>query len=106
MRSRISLGEQDEPDSSYMNRETDGEGEPLYGTALMASGPAAFKHKSSAGDDSVTVLVDSGTFCHYFDDLVIPSFKHLLLSYVLLTTPRKILTAGGALLEGTAYGIL
>ena len=38
---------------------TDGEGEPLYGTALMVMEKAAFKHKPSAGDDIVTVLVDS-----------------------------------------------
>ena len=85
---------------------TDGEGEPLYGTALMASGPAAFKHSSIAGDDGVTVLVDTGASGHYFDDLTIPSLKHHLLNYVLLTTPRKILTAGGALLDSTAEKIL
>ena len=87
-----SLGGQDESNLSY-NGGTDGEGEPLYGTALMASGPAAFKHKFSAGDDSVTVLVDSEVSGHYFDDLIIPSLKHRLLNYVLC----KILTAGGAL---------
>ena len=84
---------------------TDGEGGPLYGTAPMASGPAAFKHKPRAGEDSVTVLVDSDTSGPYFDDPIIPSLKHRLLNYVLLTTPRKILTAGGALLDGTAEGI-
>ena len=89
-----------------MYRGTDGKGEPLYSTALMASGPAAFKHKPSAGDDSVTVLVDSEVSGHYFDDLIIPSLKHRLLNYVLLTTPREILTAGGALLDGTVEGIL
>ena len=81
---------------------TNGKREPLYGTALMASGPAAFKHKPNAGNNSVTVLVDSGTYGHYFDDPVIPSLEHRLLNYVLLTTPREILTAGGALLDGTA----
>ena len=102
----ISLGGQDEPDLSYMYRGTDGEGEPLYGTAPMASEPAAFKHTPSAGGDSVTVSVDSRASGHYFDGLIIPSLKHRLLNYVLLTTPRKILTAGGALLDGTAEGIL
>ena len=85
---------------------TDGEGQLLYDTALMASGPAAFKHKPSSGDDTVTVLVDSRASGHYFDDLIIPSLKHRLLNYVLLTMPCKILTAGGALLDGTAEGIL
>ena len=100
------LGGQGEPDLFYMYGGTDGEGKPLHGTALMASRPAAFKHKAGAGDDSVTVLVDSGASGYYFDDLIIPSLKHRLLNYVLLTTPRKILTAGGALLDGTAERIL
>ena len=102
----IPLGEQDESDLFYMYGGTDDEGEPLYGTALMASGPAAFKHKLSTGDDSVTVLVDSGASGYYFDDLITPSLKHCLLNYVLLTTARKIITAGGALLDGTAEGKL
>ena len=102
----ILLGGQDEPGLFYMYGGTDGEGEPLYGTALMASGPAAFEHKSCADDDSVTVLVDSGLSGHYFNDFIIASLKHRLLNYILLTTPRKILTAGGALLNGTAEGIL
>ena len=50
--------------------------------------------------------MDSGASGHFFDDLIIPSLKHLLLNYVFLPTPRKILTAGGALLDGTAEGIL
>ena len=102
----ISLGGQDEQDLSYMYREADGEGPPLYGTAPMAPGPAIFKHKPSAGDDSVTVLVDSEASGHYFDDLIIRSFKYRLLNYVFLTTPRKILTAGEALLDGMVVGIL
>ena len=100
------LGGEDELDLSYMYGGAGGKGEPLYGTALVASGPAAFKHKPIAGDDSVTVLVGSGASGHYFDDLIIPSLKHRLLNDVLLTTPRKILTTGGALLDGTAEGIL
>ena len=102
----ISLGGQIEPDLSYMYGGTDGEGEPLYGTALIASEPAAFKQKPSAGDDSVTALVNSGAFGHYFDDLPIPSLKHRLLNDFVLTTPRNIVTAGIALLDGTAEGIL
>ena len=71
----------------------------------MASELAAFKHKPSAGDGNVTVLVDSGSSDHYFDDLIFPSFKHRLLNYVILTTSRKILAAGGAVLVGTVEGI-
>ena len=97
----ILLGGQNEPDLFYMNGGTDGEGEPLYGTALMASEPATFKHKPSASDDSITVLVDNGASGHYFDDLIIPSLKHRLLNYVLLIAPRKSLTARGALAPTT-----
>ena len=60
----ILLGGQDEPGLSYMYRGAEGEGEPLYGKAVMASGPAAFKHKPSAGNDSVTVVVHSETSGH------------------------------------------
>ena len=102
----ISLGWPNEPDFFYTYGGTDGKGEPLYSTALMALEPAAFKHKPSACDDSVTALVDSGASGHYFDDPIIPGLKHRLLNYVLPTTPRKILTAGGALLDCTAEGTL
>ena len=74
--------------------------------ALMALRPAALKLKPSAGNDSVTVLVDSRASGHYFDDLLIPSLKHRLLNYIILTTPRKILTAGEALVDGTDEGVL
>ena len=60
----ISLGEQDEPYLSYVYGGPDGEGQPPYGTALVVSRPAAFKHKPSAGDESVSVLVDSGASGH------------------------------------------
>ena len=48
----------------------------------------------------------SGASGHYFDDLIIPSLKHRLVNNVVLTTPRNTLTAGEALLDGTAEGIL
>ena len=62
--------------TSHMYGETDGEGELRYSTAQMSSGPAAFKYKPRADDDSVTVLVDSGAFGHYFDDPITPCLKH------------------------------
>ena len=51
-------------------------------------------------------MVDSGASGHYFDDAIIRDLKHRLQDYVHLTTPRKILTAGGAMLDGTAEGVL
>ena len=50
--------------------------------------------------------MDSGASGHYFDDPIVPSLKHRLLNYVLLTTTRNIINAGGALLGGMAEGIL
>ena len=101
----ISLG-QDKPDVSYMYGRTDDKGKPIYGTAVMASGSAAFKHELSTGNDSIIVLVDSRASGHYLGDLITHSLKHRLLNYALLTTPRNVLTARGALLDGTTAGIL
>ena len=50
--------------------------------------------------------MDSGASGHCFDNLTVPSLKHRLLNYILLSTPRKIITVEGALLDGTAEGIL
>ena len=51
-------------------------------------------------------MVDNGASGHYFDDAVIRNLEHRLQDYVHLATPRKIITAGGALLDGTAAGVL
>ena len=50
--------------------------------------------------------MDSGASGHYFDDAAIRDPKHPLQNYVHLATPRKILTAEGVLLDGTAEGVL
>ena len=50
--------------------------------------------------------MDSGASGHYFDDAVIRDPKHSLQNYVHLATPRKILTAEGVFLDGTAEGVL
>ena len=51
-------------------------------------------------------MVDSGASGHYFDDAITSDLKHRLQDYVQLATPRNILTAGGALLDGTAEVVL
>ena len=43
---------------------------------------------------------------HHNDDLIVPRLKYRLLNYVNLTTQGKVLTSGGALLNGMAEGIL
>ena len=86
--------------------DTDGEGGALYGTALMSSPvPVAYRNSSNCSN-LVYVLVDSGASDHYFDGFLVPEFNRRLLDYTCLTTPRKILTAGGTLLDGTGEGIL
>ena len=102
----IYFGGQEKPDVSYMYGGTDGEGEPLYGMAPMESEPAEIEHKPHESSNVVTVLVDSGASGHYFDGLIIPELKHRLQDYTSLSTPRTILTSGGALLNGTAEGVL
>ena len=86
--------------------DTDGEGEPLYGTVLMSPPAPAAYNSASECSILVRVLVDSGTSDHYFDDLFIPELLRRLLDYTYLTTPCKTLTAGGVLLDGTGKGIL
>ena len=84
----------------------DGEGGPLYGTVLMSSPASVTYNNASDCSNLVHVLVDSGAWDHYFDDFLIPELHRRLLDYTCLTTPRKILTAGGTLLDGTCEGIL
>ena len=102
----ISFGGQEKPDFSYMYGGTDAEGEPLYGLAPTESKPAEIERKQHERGNVATVLVDSGASGQYFDDLVIPKLKHCLRDYTSLSTPRTILTAGGALLDGSAEGVL
>ena len=60
----------------------------------MMSGPAEIERKPRANGNVVTVVVDSGTSGHYFDNLIIPELKHRLQDYTSLRMPRTILTAG------------
>ena len=75
--------------------DTDGEGGPLYGTALMPSPAPVTYNNASDCSNLVHVLVDSGISDHYFDDFLISELNQRLLDYTCLTMPRKILTAGG-----------
>ena len=86
--------------------ETDGGGGPLYGTTLMSSPAHVAYNNASNCSNLVHVLVDSGASGHYFDDFLILELNRRLLDYTCRTTPRKILTAEGALLDGTGEGTL
>ena len=101
----ISFGVQEKSDFSYMNGETDGDGGSFYGMAPVEPEPAEIECKPDESGN-VTVLVDSRASGHYFDDTIIPDLKHHLQDYTSLRALRRILTAGGALLDGTAEGVL
>ena len=78
----------------------------MYGTVLIVPEPAALRHMLSAGDDSFTVLVDSGASSHFFDDLIIPSLKHRMLNYVFSSHyATQNSHCRRALLDGTGEGI-
>ena len=81
-----------------MNGGTEGEGESFYVVELMKSEPAVIKRKEHKCGNAVTFLVDS----HSFGD-IIPDLKHRLQNY---SSPRTILTAEGALLDGTTECVL
>ena len=85
-----------------MNEGTDGEGRSLYGVAPVEPTPSEIERKPHESGNVFTVLVDSGASGHYFDDTIIPDLKHRLQDFTSLSTPRMILAARGALLDGTA----
>ena len=86
--------------------DTDGEEGPLYGTALISSPNSVAYNNASDCSNLVHILIESGASDHYFDDFLIPELNRRLLNYTCFTTPRIILTAGGALLDGTGEIIL
>ena len=74
--------------------------------ALMASSSVTITSEDSVNSSLSTLIVDKGASGHYFGDAIIRDPKHRLQDYVHLTTPRKIFTAGGAILDGTVEGVL
>ena len=74
--------------------------------ALMASSSIAVKSEDSVNSNPAILMVDSGASGHYFDDAIIHDLKHRLQNYLHLATSRNILTAGGAMLDATAEGVL
>ena len=105
-RPTTSLGEQDKPDGTHIHRRENEDEVPIYGTARMALESPGVEWKPHGCGKQVTVVVDSGASGNYFDDQLIPELKHRLVDRVDLSVPRKILTAGGSLLEGTSEGLL
>ena len=80
--------------------------EELAEKALTASSSVAVTFEDSVISNLATLMVDSGASGHYFDDAIIRNLKHRLQDYVHLATPRKTITTGGALLNGTVEGVL
>ena len=74
--------------------------------ALGVSPSVTVTYEDSVNSNLATLIVDSGASGQYFDDTIIRDLKHRLHDYVHLITPRMVLTAGGAMLDGTAEGVL
>ena len=71
----------------------------------LAVVPAAEKWNRGS-NSSVSVMVDSGASCHYFDDALIPGLGYKLDNHQELAIRRWITTAGGDQLEGPGQGPL
>ena len=87
----------------------------MFGTAddeepvekiIMTSSSAFITSQDSVNNSFVIIMVDSGASDHFFVDAIIRDLKHCLQGYAHLATPRKILTAKGALLDVSAGGVL
>ena len=87
----------------------------MFGTAddeepvekiIMTSSSAFITSQDNEDNNFVIIMVDSGASDHFFDDAIIRDLKLCLQGYAHLATPRKILTARGALLDVTAEGVL
>ena len=74
--------------------------------ALVASSSVTGTSEDSVNINLATLMVNSGASGHYFDDAIIRDLKHRLQDYVNLTNAHKIITAGGAMLDGTAECVL
>ena len=68
--------------------------------ALMASSSVDDPSDDSINSNLATLMEDSGASGHYFDDAIIRYLKQRRHNYTHLTTPRKIITTGGAMLQG------
>ena len=73
---------------------------------IMTSSSAFITSQDSVNNNFVIIMVDSGASDYFFDDAIIRDLKHCLQGSAHLTTPRKILTARGALLDVTAEDVL
>ena len=73
---------------------------------LLASSSAAIISQHSVNSNLVPIVVGSGASGHYFDDAITRDLKYRLQDYVYLTTPRKIFTVGGAMLDGAGEDVL
>ena len=74
--------------------------------APMEPEPIEIGRKPHESGNVVTILVYTGATGHHFHETVISDLKHRLQDYASKSTPRTILTAGGALLDDTAEGVL
>ena len=95
----------EETSNIYYTVGMENEDEPVE-KALMASSLVTVTSEDSVNSNLTPFMVDSGALGRYFDDAAIRDLKHRLQDYVHPTTPRKILTARGTMLDGTGEGVL
>ena len=75
--------------------------------ALGASPSVAVTSEDSVNSNLATLMVDSGASGHYFDDAIIRATSNTVFKTTcILLRPRKILTAGGGMVDGTVEGVL
>ena len=72
----------------------------------MASSPVTVTSEDSINSNLANLMVENGASGHYFEGAIIRDLYHRLQDYVHLATPRKILTVGGIMLDGTTEGVL
>ena len=78
----------------------------FQGTAQPTERRETNADTSRLAPKTLTMLVDSGTSGHYFDDELHPGLKDKLLNYKPLMKPHKILTTGRHGLPRTATGTI
>ena len=69
--------------------------------ALMTLSWVAITSQDSVNRNLVPIMVDRRASGHYSNDVIIRDLNYRLQDYVHLAMPRKVLTAGGALLDVT-----
>ena len=63
------------------------------------------KNWNRDNNSSVSVMVDSGASCRYFDDAIFPGLRYTLNNYQGMALRHLITTVGGHELKGAGQGL-